>query len=85
MRSRARFTLIPAEWQVAQLVTEGKMNRQITEQLFISRKTVSTNLRRVFDKSASIPVPSSPEPSPDLAIDATVAVAVRPSLPHPGE
>jgi DNA-binding CsgD family transcriptional regulator len=43
-------SLTGAERQVAQLVTEGKTNREIAEQLFVSPHTVSAHLRRVFDK-----------------------------------
>jgi DNA-binding CsgD family transcriptional regulator len=42
--------LTPAERQVAQLVTEGKTNREIAEQLFVSPHTVSAHLRHIFDK-----------------------------------
>jgi DNA-binding CsgD family transcriptional regulator/tetratricopeptide (TPR) repeat protein len=44
--------LTPAERQVAQLVGEGKTNREIGEQLFVSPHTVSAHLRRIFDKLA---------------------------------
>jgi DNA-binding CsgD family transcriptional regulator/tetratricopeptide (TPR) repeat protein len=43
--------LTPAERQVAQLVTEGKTNREIAEQLFVSPHTVSAHLRHIFDKA----------------------------------
>jgi DNA-binding CsgD family transcriptional regulator len=42
--------LTPAETAVVELVTEGRTNREIAEQLFISPHTVSTHLRHVFDK-----------------------------------
>jgi DNA-binding CsgD family transcriptional regulator len=43
-------SLTRAERHVAQLVTEGKTNREIAEQLFVSPHTVSAHLRRIFDK-----------------------------------
>jgi DNA-binding CsgD family transcriptional regulator len=42
--------LTPAETAVVELVIEGRTNREIAEQLFISPHTVSTFLRHVFDK-----------------------------------
>jgi DNA-binding CsgD family transcriptional regulator len=42
--------LTPAETAVVDLVTEGRTNREIAEQLFISPHTVSAHLRHVFDK-----------------------------------
>jgi DNA-binding CsgD family transcriptional regulator len=44
-------SLTPAERQVAQLVTEGRTNREIAEQLFVSPHTVSAHLRHIFDKA----------------------------------
>jgi DNA-binding CsgD family transcriptional regulator len=44
--------LTPAERQVAELVTEGKTNREIAEQLFVSPNTVNAHLRHIFDKMA---------------------------------
>jgi DNA-binding CsgD family transcriptional regulator len=42
--------LTAAESAVAELVVEGRTNREIAERLFISPHTVSTHLRHVFDK-----------------------------------
>jgi DNA-binding CsgD family transcriptional regulator len=42
--------LTRAEVQVAQLATEGRTNREIAEQLFVSPHTVSAHLRSIFDK-----------------------------------
>jgi DNA-binding CsgD family transcriptional regulator len=42
--------LTPAETAVVELVTEGRTNREIAEQLFISPHTVSAHLRHVFEK-----------------------------------
>jgi DNA-binding NarL/FixJ family response regulator len=45
-----RTGLTPAELRIALLVTEGLNNRQIAEQLFISRHTVESHLKQVFAK-----------------------------------
>jgi DNA-binding CsgD family transcriptional regulator len=42
--------LTPAEAAVVELVTVGRTNREIAEQLFVSPHTVSTHLRHVFEK-----------------------------------
>jgi DNA-binding CsgD family transcriptional regulator len=42
--------LTAAEAAVADLVCEGRTNRQIGEQLFVSPHTVSTHLRHIFEK-----------------------------------
>jgi DNA-binding CsgD family transcriptional regulator len=42
--------LTPTEQRIAQLVGEGKRNREIAEALFISVKTVEANLSRIFHK-----------------------------------
>ena len=42
--------LTAAEAAVAKLVAEGRTNRQIAEQLFVSPHTVSTHLRHIFEK-----------------------------------
>ena len=42
--------LTSAEAAVAQLVSEGKTNREIAETMFISPHTVNTHLRHIFDK-----------------------------------
>jgi DNA-binding CsgD family transcriptional regulator len=40
----------PTEQRIAQLVGEGKKNREVAEALFISVKTVEANLSRIFHK-----------------------------------
>jgi DNA-binding CsgD family transcriptional regulator len=42
--------LTPTEQRIAQLVGEGKKNREVAEALFISVKTVEANLSRIFHK-----------------------------------
>jgi DNA-binding CsgD family transcriptional regulator len=42
--------LTPTEHRIAQLVGEGKKNREVAETLFISVKTVEANLSRIFHK-----------------------------------
>ena len=43
-------SLTDAERQVAGLVTEGRTNREIAEQLFVSPHTVNAHVRRIFEK-----------------------------------
>jgi len=42
--------LTPTEQRIAELVGEGKKNREVAETLFISVKTVEANLSRIFHK-----------------------------------
>jgi DNA-binding NarL/FixJ family response regulator len=42
--------LTAREKQIVELVAEGKANRQIAEELFISEKTVSRHLANVYVK-----------------------------------
>ena len=46
----ASTTLTPTEDRVAHLVAEGKTNREVAGELFISVKTVEANLTRIFHK-----------------------------------
>jgi ATP/maltotriose-dependent transcriptional regulator MalT len=43
-------TLTPQEWQIAQLAAGGLTNREIGEQLLISRRTVGSHLYHLFPK-----------------------------------
>jgi DNA-binding CsgD family transcriptional regulator len=43
-------SLTPAEMRVVELATSGLTNREIAEQLFVSRYTVETHLKHVFAK-----------------------------------
>jgi DNA-binding CsgD family transcriptional regulator len=45
-----RDELTPAELEVASLVAEGKMNKEIAAALWISEKTVEAHLSRIFRK-----------------------------------
>jgi ATP/maltotriose-dependent transcriptional regulator MalT len=46
----ARDTLTAQELQIAQLAAEGLSNREIGQRLFLSHRTISTHLYRVFPK-----------------------------------
>jgi DNA-binding CsgD family transcriptional regulator len=46
----ARDELTPQELQIAQFAAEGLSNREIGQRLFLSHRTVSTHLYRVFPK-----------------------------------
>jgi DNA-binding CsgD family transcriptional regulator len=45
-----RDALTPQELQIAQLAAQGLSNREIAERLFVSPRTVSTHLYRVYPK-----------------------------------
>lgn len=42
--------LTHTEWRIVALVVEGLTNPQIGDRLFVSRRTVSTHLYRIFKK-----------------------------------
>ena len=42
--------LTAREWQVAALITRGRSNRQIAEQLVVSRRTVDAHVRHILEK-----------------------------------
>jgi DNA-binding CsgD family transcriptional regulator len=44
------FGLTPTERQVAELVAAGLSNREVAERLFITVRTVESNLTRVYQK-----------------------------------
>jgi DNA-binding NarL/FixJ family response regulator len=46
--TRARLT--PAEWEAAQLAASGRSNREISEQLVVSIRTVENRLQHVYGK-----------------------------------
>jgi DNA-binding NarL/FixJ family response regulator len=46
----ARDQLTPQELQIAQMAAEGLTNREIGEQLYVSHRTVSSHLHRIFPK-----------------------------------
>jgi DNA-binding NarL/FixJ family response regulator len=46
----ARDDLTAQELQIAQLAAEGLSNREIAQRLFLSHRTISTHLYRVFPK-----------------------------------
>ena len=49
-RAPAPDALTPTEEQVARLVAEGSSNKEVAEQLFMSVKTVESNLSRIYRK-----------------------------------
>jgi DNA-binding CsgD family transcriptional regulator len=49
-KSDARDQLTPQEWQIGQLVADGLSNKEIGERLFLSPRTVSSHLYRIFPK-----------------------------------
>ena len=46
----ARDQLTPQELQIAQLAAEGLSNRDIGQRLYLSHRTISTHLYRIFPK-----------------------------------
>ena len=48
--AEARYQLTAQELQIAQLAADGLSNREIGERLFLSHRTISTHLYRVFPK-----------------------------------
>jgi DNA-binding CsgD family transcriptional regulator len=49
-RSTATDGLTPTEERVAELVAEGRTNREVAQALFVSEKTVEANLTRIYRK-----------------------------------
>ncbi|MEU8614847.1 helix-turn-helix transcriptional regulator, partial [Actinoplanes sp. NPDC048791] len=49
-RTDARDGLTPQELQIAELAAAGLSNREIGERLFLSHRTISTHLYRIFPK-----------------------------------
>jgi DNA-binding NarL/FixJ family response regulator len=49
-RAAARDALTPAEQRVAELVTEGRTNREVAAALVVSENTVESHLRSVYRK-----------------------------------
>ena len=47
---QAREMLTPQELQIAQMAAEGLTNREIGQKLYLSHRTISTHLHRVFPK-----------------------------------
>jgi DNA-binding CsgD family transcriptional regulator len=50
IRPSAPLGLTPTEERVARLVADGKSNREVAAELFLSRRTVEDNLSRVYRK-----------------------------------
>jgi DNA-binding CsgD family transcriptional regulator len=49
-RAPSRHDLTPAERRIAELVAEGKTNREVASTLFVTPKTVESALTRVYRK-----------------------------------
>ncbi len=49
-RATSAFALTPTEEQVASLAADGRTNREVAAALFMSVKTVETNLTRIYRK-----------------------------------
>ena len=47
---RTRYDLTRSEGQVLQLMAQGLADREIAKRLFVSRETIHTHARRLFDK-----------------------------------
>ena len=63
-------SLTAQELQIAQMAANGLTNREIAESLFISRRTVSTHLYKIFPK---LKIGSRAELGPALGVDAPAA------------
>ncbi|HKZ21334.1 MAG TPA: LuxR C-terminal-related transcriptional regulator, partial [Acidimicrobiia bacterium] len=50
VRSRAQPALTPVERNIASLASQGHSNREIADLLFVSRKTVESNLTHIYRK-----------------------------------
>jgi DNA-binding CsgD family transcriptional regulator len=49
-RPAAPTELTPTEAQIAELVAQGRTNREVAEALFVSVSTVEANLKRIYRK-----------------------------------
>jgi DNA-binding NarL/FixJ family response regulator len=49
-RSRSGGVLTPTEQRIAQLVAEGRSNKEVAAAMFVTPKTVETNLSRIYAK-----------------------------------
>ena len=58
----ARDQLTAQELQIAQLAAQGLSNRDIAQRLYLSHRTISTHLYRVFPKLGSRAAVSSAQP-----------------------
>ena len=51
-RPSSPHELTPTETRIAQLVAEGMTNREVAAAMFLSEKTIETNLTRIYEKLA---------------------------------
>ena len=65
------------EREIAELVGEGRTNREIAEVLFLSPKTVENHLARVFSKLGLVPNPGRPRARAHPSGRARLAVRLR--------
>ncbi|MEO8289542.1 MAG: LuxR C-terminal-related transcriptional regulator, partial [Gaiellaceae bacterium] len=49
-RSPSGGLLTPTEQRIAELVAEGRSNKEVAAALFVTAKTVETNLSRIYAK-----------------------------------
>jgi DNA-binding CsgD family transcriptional regulator/tetratricopeptide (TPR) repeat protein len=76
----ARDQLTPQELQIARLVAEGKMNRDVAATLFVTPKTVEFHLTRVYRK---LEIHSRAELVRRIADDETEVNLLAPQNPSP--
>jgi DNA-binding CsgD family transcriptional regulator len=50
LSSQSRHNLTPREGQILDLISRGRSNRDIAEELFISRETVRWHIRTLYAK-----------------------------------
>jgi DNA-binding CsgD family transcriptional regulator len=74
-RPTSRVTLTPSEQRVAELAASGLTNRQVAAALFISPKTVESNLARVYRK---LKIRSRAELGAQIAADPAAGAAPDP-------
>jgi DNA-binding NarL/FixJ family response regulator len=59
--------LTAQEFQIAQLAAHGRSNREIGQRLYLSHRTISTHLYRIFPKLGITSPGNSARPCPNSA------------------